>query len=246
MPPFAHRSRSGFTLVELLVVITIILVLAMLSVLGFSRFRASADTATTVSNLRQLQAANISYSIDHIGRHVNYSYTDKAGGVTYWYRNLKFLAYLTGDSELESKSLADVNEDTVVPDKLLDPTVVRVRQRYSTRLSANFGMNHEFIQTVTNPDGSKEKFIRSLQLTNPARTASFVTATDSAARYASRNLWWSSPVEGKSTDGKMAFRHANKAAVAYFDGSTGLVSKEDMVRFDQGGGSANPFWKGDY
>ena len=245
MNSFPHRSRSGFTLVELLVAIAIVIVLASLSMLGFSRIRSSANTATTMSNLRQLQTANISYSIDHNGRYVNYSDTDTADIVTYWYRNFEFLAYLTGDEGLTGKKLADVNEDTVVPDKLLDPAAVRARQRYSTRIAASFGMNHEFIQSTNKPDGSKEKFLRLSKLTNPSRTAAFITATDSAVRYASRGLWWTSPVEGKSTDGKMAFRHAKKAVVAYFDGSTGLITQRDIALVDSNGGSANLFWKGD-
>lgn len=239
-------APAGFTLVELLVVIVIIAVLAALSVLGFSRMRLAADSATTVSNMRQLQVANVSFSTDNNGRYVNYSKTDPDGKVTYWYRNFDFLAYLTGNQELANKTLDEVDEDSVVPESLLDPTAVRAGQRWATRISANFGMNHEFIKTATNADGSKEKFILSSKITDSSRTAAFVTATDSAVRYASRKLWWSSPVEGKSTDGKMAFRHGDKAIVAYFDGSTGLVTKQDIDRFDASGGNANPFWKGDY
>jgi prepilin-type N-terminal cleavage/methylation domain-containing protein/prepilin-type processing-associated H-X9-DG protein len=237
---------TGFTLVELLVVILIIAVLAVLVVLGTSRVRLAAETANSVSSMRQLQAASISYSTDHNGRLVNYSNTDPSGGVTYWYRNFEFLAYLTGNQELVGKSLGDVDENTVVPEGLLDPTVVRAKKRSFTRLPASFGMNHEFIKSATNADGSKEKFILSSKLSDASRTASFVTATDSAVKYAGRKLWWNSPVEGKSTDGKMAFRHGDKAVVAYFDGSTGLITKQDIERFDAKSGNANPFWKGDY
>lgn len=242
----SFRPATGFTLVEVLVVIVIIAVLATLAVVGLSRVRVTAETALTVSNMRQLQAASISYSTDHNGRYVTYLYTNPDGIKTYWYRDFEFLAYLTGNQELAAMTPSDVNEDTVVSESLLDPTVVRAGQRWSTRLAGSFGMNYEFIKTATNPDGSTERFTRSSNLTNASRTAAFVTATDSAARYASRKLWWSSPVEGKSTDGKLAFRHGDKAAVAYYDGSTGLITKQDIERFDASGGKANPFWKGDY
>lgn len=242
----SFRPATGFTLVELLVVIAIIAVLAVLVVSGMSRMRVAAETALTVSNMRQLQASSISFSTDHNGRYVNYLYVDPDGIKTYWYRDFEFLAYLTGDQELVGKTPSDVNEDTVVPENLLDPTVVRAGQRWSTRLPSSYGMNYEFTKTATNLDGSQERFIRSSNITDGSRTASFVTATDSAARYASRKLWWDSPVEGKSTDGKIAFRHGDKAVVAYFDGSTGLISKQDIERFDAKGGKANPFWKADY
>ncbi len=240
------RLSSGFTLVELLVVITIIVVLAALSFLGYGRIRAAADTALTVSNMRQMQVANVAYSTDHSGRYVTYRYDDPDGKRTYWYRNLEFLAYLTGNQELVGKNAGDVNVNTVVPESMLDPIVVRAKKRSYTSLSASFGMNHEFMKTQQYADGSRETFVRSSQLANASRTAAFVTATDSAARYTSRKLWWDSPVEGKTTDGKIGFRHGDKAAVAYFDGSTGLITKEDIDRFDSEGGRTNPFWKGDY
>lgn len=50
-------SRSGFTLVELLVVITIIVVLAGLVFVGAQRGMASANKSHTVSNMRDIGAA---------------------------------------------------------------------------------------------------------------------------------------------------------------------------------------------
>lgn len=71
------RSRSGFTLVELLVVVLIIAVLAALSMVGLSRMRAAGDRATTVSVMRQLQIANTSYAGDHSGQYVPLSSMDE-------------------------------------------------------------------------------------------------------------------------------------------------------------------------
>jgi prepilin-type N-terminal cleavage/methylation domain-containing protein/prepilin-type processing-associated H-X9-DG protein len=242
----SKHPNAGFTLVELLVVIVIIATLAALSMLGFSRLRKSANAAITVANIRQLQNANISYSTDHNGRYVTYSYTAPDGQGTSWLNNLEFLAYLTGNKDLADKTLAEVDQNTVVPESLLDPTTVRARQRMSTRLAASFGMNHEFIKTTFYADGSKERFISASKLTDSSRTAAFVTTTDSAVKYAGRKLWWNSPVEGKTTDGKMAFRHNDKAIVSYFDGSSGMITRQDIDRFDAAGGNANPFWNGTY
>lgn len=56
--PTGNRFRpSGFTLVELLVVITIIIVLAALSMVGVSNMRLSAAKARTTSQLRQVAVA---------------------------------------------------------------------------------------------------------------------------------------------------------------------------------------------
>ena len=56
-----HRSHSGFTLVELLVTITIIIVLAALSFIGVTRMRFSAAKATTVNHMRQIGIAALTW-----------------------------------------------------------------------------------------------------------------------------------------------------------------------------------------
>jgi prepilin-type N-terminal cleavage/methylation domain-containing protein/prepilin-type processing-associated H-X9-DG protein len=60
-------ASKGFTLTEVLVVITIIVVLAALSVLGVSKVRSAARGATCVSNLRQIGTAMLSYAADKNG-----------------------------------------------------------------------------------------------------------------------------------------------------------------------------------
>jgi prepilin-type N-terminal cleavage/methylation domain-containing protein/prepilin-type processing-associated H-X9-DG protein len=61
-------APRGFTLIEVLVVITIIVVLAALSTIGFSRIRSTARGATCVSNLRQVGTAMISYATEKNGQ----------------------------------------------------------------------------------------------------------------------------------------------------------------------------------
>lgn len=56
-PPQLHSSRPGFTLVELLVSITIIIVMAALVVVLFGRISRSASSATMTNQLRQIGTA---------------------------------------------------------------------------------------------------------------------------------------------------------------------------------------------
>jgi len=60
-----RASTKGFTLVELLVVITIIVVLAALTTVGIAKIRSAARGATCTSNLRQIGAAMLSYASDN-------------------------------------------------------------------------------------------------------------------------------------------------------------------------------------
>ncbi len=81
------------------------------------------------------------------------------------------------------------------------------------------------------------------QNANPARTAFIISATDYQASFTGRDLWKTTPVEGKIPNSKIAYRHDQKAIVIYYDGSTGLVSMADMLAIDARGGANTPFWK---
>lgn len=238
--PSIHSVR-GFTLVELLVVILIIAVLATLSVMGLSRMRAAGDRATTVAVLRQLQTANHSYASDHNGQYVPLSSQDENNKrINDWHQSSVFLAYLTGDNSNLDKN-APINSS--VPTSILDPIVVRSKERLWNRLFASYGYNEVAMPAAAI---SSDKSFKVSQVTNPTRTAAFITATDWIAKYTGRLLWETSPVEGKSTDGKIAFRHGDKAIVVYYDGSSGFVTPADIKRFDAKGGINHPFWKANH
>jgi prepilin-type N-terminal cleavage/methylation domain-containing protein len=63
-------TPRGFTLIELLTVIAIIGILASIIIPVVGKVRLSAQTAKSVSNLRQLQLANISHAADNKGKFI--------------------------------------------------------------------------------------------------------------------------------------------------------------------------------
>jgi prepilin-type N-terminal cleavage/methylation domain-containing protein len=71
-----RRGRTGFTLVELLVVIGIIAILIALLLPTLGRAREQAKTVQCLSNLRQLATGTFLYIDAHKGKMVPYQYMD--------------------------------------------------------------------------------------------------------------------------------------------------------------------------
>jgi type IV pilus assembly protein PilA len=59
------RKRNGFSLIELLMVVTIILVIAALAIPSFMRSRMSANETSAVASLRVIFTANATYETSY-------------------------------------------------------------------------------------------------------------------------------------------------------------------------------------
>ena len=84
------REQSGFSLIELLIVVAIILVLAAMAMPNFLRGKISANEASAVSSLRTIHTAQTSYAIAY----PTIGYADE----------LTKLSYPTGSNPVSSTS----------------------------------------------------------------------------------------------------------------------------------------------
>lgn len=64
-PSFCKHRHSGFTLVELLVVIVIVATLATLTMMITGNIRKSANKTITIGNMRQIGVAMLAYNTEH-------------------------------------------------------------------------------------------------------------------------------------------------------------------------------------
>lgn len=239
--PTALRSANGFTLVELLVVITIIIVLAALGFVGLKRARLSADRTVSLRNIGQLQFANTTYAADNNGDYLKvYEFDDKGSSYVAWCDNSDFLSILKGDSVVSAGGQIDKSH----PPSVLDPLAYRSKAKWYDRFAASYGYTYEGALGKSSAWGSPnaENLYKMHQVTQPARTAAFITATDWIAKYSGRFKWQGSAAVEGYENGKIAYRYGGKALVAYFDGHVGEVTQADMKRIDTQGGNKHVFW----
>lgn len=230
----SSHPRRGFTLVELLVVITIIVVLAALSVGTTFRMRDQAFKANSIRNIAQLQIANASYAADHSGSYAPiYAYDDQGVRIGFWYQNPEFLGNLAGDVRGAAGDLA-----RSAPVSMLDPKVYRAKKGFHQSMAASYGMNDNGITGVHGPNVAPSHKLG--QVPNPSESMAFATTTDYRATYNSRFKW--KGVDGKTSDGALAYRHGGKVLVVYFDGHVGELSQGDMKSIDAKGGKDSSFW----
>lgn len=241
---YSTRPR-GFTLVEILVTFTIILALAALAVMGTKKLRASAETVTTLKRISGFAHANSLYAVDHNGKYVAaYSFDEEAKPGIPWHYNPVFLEALIGQS-FSIEAAEEFEGVDGLPEVVLDPTVVRAKKHQWSRISASFAYNNENVPGGGwgQPGTSRAHTVNSVK--NPSEAFAFITATDWIANYGGRLLWKNSPVEGKTNDSKIAYRHNDKAVVAFYDGHSDLISIKEMRKIDMVGGINNVFWGGD-
>jgi prepilin-type processing-associated H-X9-DG protein len=234
----------GFTRVELLVTLSILAMLGLIAVSAIGSVRQKSRTTLALNRMKELAQANAAFAIENAGKYVPvFGFDDHLNSKPAWFYNADFLTKLTGNTSY-LKKLEEYEGSDGYPESILDPVTVRAKQRYWSRLSASFGYNQE---NMPGGDWGQPKTQRghsTYTIPYPARTFQFITATDWTAKYTGRALWETAPAEGRTLDGKIAYRHDNRAIAVFYDGHTEALTLEDIKKFDDEGGKDHVFWGG--
>lgn len=115
------RKPSGFSLIELLVVIMILAVLVALLLPALQKARASARRVVCASNLRQLSNAMLLYATEYRGALV-FGYLTQASPMQGWVDTFSYARTVPGGTGLIANITTGGYEKTVMPPVLRCPS----------------------------------------------------------------------------------------------------------------------------
>ncbi|MGB1129789.1 MAG: type II secretion system protein, partial [Haloferula sp.] len=183
------RIHHGFTLVELLVVITIVVVLASLAFMGSRKAMDASHNASCVTSLRQLATAGQSYVAEH-GAYPNQG-RQMDGSTTWWFKAMEVeLGFEPGTSP----SIIERAETMPTCKKCLR---THGPVKPGDRFIRTYSMNHDLIGPTRNADNQWAfPGLRATRVVNPSATAFFMDgslANGPYWQYLTRRDQWLKP-----------------------------------------------------
>jgi prepilin-type N-terminal cleavage/methylation domain-containing protein/prepilin-type processing-associated H-X9-DG protein len=197
-----RQTCGGFSLIELLVVVSIIAVLAGMLLPGVRMVRDAARATQCTSNLRQLQLANATYKSDN-GYWIP-GYDNTFAGSRFWIQSRDFIASYTDDKVTDA-------DNTHIPAGQFCPAS-RPPASWD-KMSYSYGYN---CNATMAPAGQPWYFHPT-----DAGIVSFADGLDWFLSYGGLSNYYvtgSPKPEGARSSQSTAFRHHGTAQVAFYDG----------------------------
>jgi prepilin-type N-terminal cleavage/methylation domain-containing protein len=235
--------NRGFTLMELLVVITVIGVLVAMLLPAIKMVRDSAKSLQCKNNLRQMGIAYFGYAIDNEGGGVpifnssNVGYIDYAKTSAWWFNNSEFLSSLDQSASQPSQSQSWIYNSQFSSAALACPTA----PQRNTTIGLSYGINMNakgYYWDNPNLQWSPGAYSRiatpifpHLSQSSPS-TILLMDALDVMVWYQNSQAWTVQLEAGITAyvlgQNKNSYRHRNICNAVLFDGSVQGYSKVNL------------------
>lgn len=202
-------SRLGFTLLELMVVVSIIAILAALLVPAFSRMKIRSKTLQCASQMRQISTYLNLYIGDNNGEFPDFRQTGGGGGIKVW------RDYLFPYGEKPIANRPETYGIWYCPEKKL------AKGSGWWTCVASYGGNHELSGSISNPASGYKRMVNVDEL---SRTMLAVDTTILNGWHSIQRNNGTSAIT-KWTD----FRHDGRANMVYLDGHVESIAPEDVT-----------------
>jgi prepilin-type N-terminal cleavage/methylation domain-containing protein len=249
------RKIKAFTLVELLVVISIIALLMGILLPALNRARAVAQRVTCMSTLKSFGQANMAYATTYNGKYVPFSrrpadpstHISPEGGLwdERWPENKVFRNILAVNKKVEDTGW---NDPFIFPKSLLcpsqkasrnDTTLPSVGSYYAFKVRMSYALNTELWagrQTGDDvawfPSDSLYRGHFDTRIRKPSECIMFIEGNFYQTRYemADYTLYWNKYGDALSDQSlrQVCYRHTKAACIVYFDGHTGFLKQEEV------------------
>lgn len=225
----AKSKQTGFTLVELLVVLVILSLLISIAISAVNKFYAQSSTAVSAHTLRQLNAAAALYLGDNENQFWQYRQFISGEGVQWWF-GFESLASMTsgeGNRQLEKGRgplgpyLADAAGG------LTDPSFALAGRTFKPKYgNAHFAFGYNALLSGRNV----------LTLKQPGQVVVFSTCAQVntfQSPASSSNPMLEEFYLIDDTNVTVHFRHGKKAMVGFANGQVDFIEMEESTRDDR-------------
>jgi prepilin-type N-terminal cleavage/methylation domain-containing protein/prepilin-type processing-associated H-X9-DG protein len=225
-----NRSK-GFSLIELLVVISVVAILAALTWAGIGAAIETSRSAKCISNLRAIGSASLTYFNDN-----NSEFFPRKHWDTYPSWGPEFQRGMRDYLGVESEILNIANYGDYKMDSVLTcPTMRSLHPNITLTLHRTYSMN--LFLLAKHPERVREDLANGpRRLSNVRKPSSMWTFTDGLARPEAGN--YQTTINNRAHVEELDFPHRGRQNVVFLDGHVESLTREEFLERAE----SNDFW----